>query len=138
LNQATKLQGAERKLKQLVADVSRAMEKAQEAVLTRKLGAGPPACLERAHNVTSRPDSRQESLQRTHRRLLHVERVLRNLGIDTILIAGTKTNVCCEATARDAMMLDFKVVMVGELCGGVGRRAPGEPGTTIQQFGDLC
>ena len=41
-----------------------------------------------------------------------LERLLRSLDIDTILIAGTKTNVCCEATARDAMMLDFKVVMV--------------------------
>ena len=37
-----------------------------------------------------------------------LERLLRSLGIDTVLIAGTKTNVCCEATARDAMMLDFK------------------------------
>jgi ureidoacrylate peracid hydrolase len=30
----------------------------------------------------------------------------------TILVARTKTNVCCESTARDAMMLDFKVVLV--------------------------
>src|SRR6185312_11699802 len=37
-----------------------------------------------------------------------LERTLRSLGIDTLLIAGTKTNVCCESTARDAMMLDFK------------------------------
>jgi isochorismatase family protein len=28
-----------------------------------------------------------------------LERVLRNLGADTLLIAGTKTNVCCESTA---------------------------------------
>ena len=38
-----------------------------------------------------------------------LERLLRSLGIDTVLIAGTKTNVCCEATARDAMMLDFRL-----------------------------
>jgi ureidoacrylate peracid hydrolase len=37
---------------------------------------------------------------------------LRARGIDTLLIAGTTTNVCCESTARDAMMLNFKVVMV--------------------------
>ena len=37
---------------------------------------------------------------------------LRRRGIDTLLIAGTTTNVCCESTARDAMMLNFKVVMV--------------------------
>jgi nicotinamidase-related amidase len=41
-----------------------------------------------------------------------VERHLRGRDIDTVLIAGTATNVCCESTARDAMMLNFKTVMV--------------------------
>jgi hypothetical protein len=41
-----------------------------------------------------------------------LERMLRGMEIDTILVAGTKTNVCCESTARDTMMLDFKVVLV--------------------------
>ena len=39
---------------------------------------------------------------------------LRGRGIDTVLIGGTATNVCCESAARDAMMLNFKVVMVHE------------------------
>ncbi len=68
-----------------------------------------------------------------------LERVLRNLGIDTILIAGTKTNVCCESTARDAMMLDFKVVMVSDCCAALSdeeHRATLE--THIQQFGDVA
>jgi len=67
-----------------------------------------------------------------------LERVLRNLGIDTVLIAGTKTNICCEATARDAMMLDFKVVMVSDCCAALSddeHRATLE--TMIQQFGDV-
>jgi ureidoacrylate peracid hydrolase len=38
--------------------------------------------------------------------------VLRSNGLDTILVTGTVTNVCCESTARDAMMLNFKTVMV--------------------------
>jgi len=38
--------------------------------------------------------------------------VLRAKGIDTILVTGTVTNVCCESTARDAMMCNFKTVMV--------------------------
>jgi ureidoacrylate peracid hydrolase len=38
--------------------------------------------------------------------------VLRARGIDTVLITGTVTNVCCESTARDAMMLNFKTIMV--------------------------
>jgi ureidoacrylate peracid hydrolase len=29
-----------------------------------------------------------------------------------LLITGTVTGVCCETTARDAMMLNFKTVMV--------------------------
>ena len=43
-----------------------------------------------------------------------IERHLRGRGIDTVLIAGTATNVCCESTARDAMMLNFKVVMLSD------------------------
>ena len=38
--------------------------------------------------------------------------VLRSRGLDTTLITGTVTNVCCESTARDAMMLNFKTIMV--------------------------
>ncbi len=41
-----------------------------------------------------------------------LEAHLRGRGIDTVLIGGTATHVCCESTARDAMMLNFKVVMV--------------------------
>lgn len=41
-----------------------------------------------------------------------IEDVLRKRGLDTLLITGTVTNVCCESTARDAMMRNFKTVMV--------------------------
>jgi ureidoacrylate peracid hydrolase len=67
-----------------------------------------------------------------------LERLLRSVGIDTILIAGTKTNICCEATARDAMMLDFKVVMVSDCCAALSddeHRSALE--NVIQQFGDV-
>jgi ureidoacrylate peracid hydrolase len=39
---------------------------------------------------------------------------LESRGIDTLLIAGTATNICCESSARDAMMLNYKVVMVSD------------------------
>lgn len=67
-----------------------------------------------------------------------LERLLRSAGIDTVLIAGTKTNICCESTARDAMMLDFKVVMVEDCCAALTdeeHRAALE--NIIQQFGDV-
>jgi ureidoacrylate peracid hydrolase len=68
----------------------------------------------------------------------NLERVLRGSQIDTILIAGTKTNVCCEATARDAMMLDFKVIMVSDCCAALSddeHRSALE--NVVQQFGDV-
>ena len=43
-----------------------------------------------------------------------LERLLRSLGCDTLLLAGTKTNICVESTARDAMMLDFRVVVLSD------------------------
>jgi ureidoacrylate peracid hydrolase len=67
-----------------------------------------------------------------------LERTLRNLGVDTVLIAGTKTNICCESTARDAMMLDFKIVMVEDCCAALSddeHQAALE--SIIQQFGDV-
>jgi ureidoacrylate peracid hydrolase len=67
-----------------------------------------------------------------------LERVLRNLGVDTVLVAGTKTNVCCDSTARDAMMLDFKSVLVSDCCAALSddeHLATLE--TFIQQFGDV-
>ena len=39
---------------------------------------------------------------------------LRERSIDTVLIAGTMTNVCCEASARDAMMDGFKTILVSD------------------------
>lgn len=40
------------------------------------------------------------------------------LGIDTLLIAGAVTNVCCESSARDAVELDYKVILVSDLLSG--------------------
>jgi nicotinamidase-related amidase len=40
--------------------------------------------------------------------------ILRSRGIDTVLIAGTVTNVCCESSARDASATGFRVVMVAD------------------------
>ena len=44
---------------------------------------------------------------------------LRARGLDTVLITGTVTNVCCESSARDAMMLNFRTVMVPDGCAAV-------------------
>jgi len=43
-----------------------------------------------------------------------IDAKLRSRGIDTVLIAGTATNVCCESSARDAMMLEYRVIMLSD------------------------
>jgi ureidoacrylate peracid hydrolase len=43
-----------------------------------------------------------------------IDAQLRSRGVETVLVAGTATNVCCESSARDAMMLDYRVVMLAD------------------------
>ena len=45
-----------------------------------------------------------------------LERTLRHLGIETLVIGGVATNVCVEATARDAVDLGYQVIMVEDAC----------------------
>ena len=39
---------------------------------------------------------------------------LTKAGIDTLIITGTATNVCCESTARDGFMLNYRTLMVSD------------------------
>jgi ureidoacrylate peracid hydrolase len=52
-------------------------------------------------------------------------------GYDTVLITGTVTNVCCESSARDAMMLNFKTIMVSD---GNAARTDEEHNATLASF----
>jgi nicotinamidase-related amidase len=40
--------------------------------------------------------------------------LLRNLGVQVLIIAGVATNVCCESTARDAFFRDYQVVFLSD------------------------
>ena len=44
----------------------------------------------------------------------NLDAVLRENGLEILLIAGTKTNVCCESTARDASMMEYRVAMLSD------------------------
>ncbi len=90
-------------------------------------------------------DIRPEDAQITKKRysaFIHgssdIERHLRDRNTDTLLITGTATNVCCESSARDAMMLNFKVVMVSD---GLATHTDEEHNATLSafygQFGDV-
>ena len=66
-------------------------------------------------------DTRQEDLFITKTRFsafIHgssdLDRELKQRGIDTVLVTGVATGVCCESTARDAMMMNYKVIMVSD------------------------
>lgn len=52
-----------------------------------------------------------------------LETVLRNLRgpgvVDTLIIIGTVTHICCESTARSAFMRDFKVVLAADANAGL-------------------
>lgn len=43
-----------------------------------------------------------------------LDMILRTRGIDTVIIAGIATNVCCETTAREAMVRDFRVFFLSD------------------------
>lgn len=67
-----------------------------------------------------------------------LQSLLSSHGIRNVLIGGTKTNICCESTARDAMMLDYNVVMVEDCNAALSddeHRSALE--NVIQQFGDV-
>jgi nicotinamidase-related amidase len=38
-----------------------------------------------------------------------LEKILRSRGIQDLIISGVMTNLCCETTARDAFMRDYRV-----------------------------
>ncbi len=40
--------------------------------------------------------------------------ILRTKGIDTLIIGGTVTQVCCDSTARDAFSRDYKLVFLSD------------------------
>lgn len=47
--------------------------------------------------------------------------ILKERGIDTLIITGVGTNVCCESTARDAMMLNYKVIFISDANATIGK-----------------
>jgi nicotinamidase-related amidase len=63
---------------------------------------------------------------------------LKSKGIESILIAGTLTNVCSESSARDAAMQDFRTTLVAD---ANAARSDSEHlaalVTFIQSFGDV-
>jgi ureidoacrylate peracid hydrolase len=67
-----------------------------------------------------------------------LDRILRGLGIDTVIIVGTLTNVCCESSARDAMMMNYKVVFITDANAALSDEGHNAALASIWQvFGDV-
>jgi nicotinamidase-related amidase len=67
---------------------------------------------------------------------LHAQ--LQRRKLDTLLIAGTVTNICCESSARDAVELGYRVVMISDANTGHAHGLHEASLTTIYRcFGDV-
>jgi len=63
---------------------------------------------------------------------------LQQRSIDTVLIVGAVTNVCCEASARDAAELEYKVTMVSDALWGHGNGLhEASLATFFRNYGDV-
>jgi len=58
-------------------------------------------------------------------------RQLRERGIETVIISGIATNICCETTAREASQHDFRVVFLSD--GTATREMNGVPAQELQR-----
>src|SRR5690606_41335866 len=43
-----------------------------------------------------------------------LDALLRERGLVTVIVTGALTNCCCESTARDAMQLNYSVLMAAD------------------------
>jgi ureidoacrylate peracid hydrolase len=67
-----------------------------------------------------------------------IDRLLRERGVDTVVIAGTLTNVCCESSARDAMMLNYRVVFASDATAALSDADHNATlATMVRVFGDV-
>jgi ureidoacrylate peracid hydrolase len=56
---------------------------------------------------------------------------LRERGIDTVIVSGIATNICCETTAREASQHDFRVVFLSD--GTATKEMNGVPAHDLQR-----
>lgn len=75
--------------------------------------AGTPAALHRSLIV----EPRDLLLEKPRFGAFHgtdLELILRGRGIDTIIVGGIATNICCDTTAREATVRDFRVLFLSD------------------------
>ncbi|BEV15494.1 cysteine hydrolase [Herbaspirillum sp. DW155] len=60
--------------------------------------------------------------------------ILREWGIDTVIITGTTTENCCLSTAREAMFLNYKTVFLSDVTGTFDYPDLGHGAMTAEQM----
>jgi nicotinamidase-related amidase len=75
---------------------------------------GPPLCTKESIDPVIKPDYNKDVIieKPSYGSFTNtpLDYVLKNLGVDTVVICGTMTNYCCGMTARDAHAKGYKVV----------------------------
>jgi len=68
----------------------------------------------------------------------NIETVLAERAVDTLILCGIVTNVCVESTARDAMMLNYRVLIAEDCCASGSEMAHvAALNTFYTNFGDV-
>lgn len=67
-----------------------------------------------------------------------LEALLRGLEVDTVMLAGVVTNVCVEATARDAFHRDFGFIVLRDCVAAFTAEAQEASLKTLQIFGRVA
>ena len=60
-----------------------------------------------------------------------LEAILRSRGIDTVIVGGIATNICCDTTAREAAQHDFRVLFLSD--GTATKEMNGVPADHLQR-----
>jgi ureidoacrylate peracid hydrolase len=67
-----------------------------------------------------------------------LERLLRSQRRDQVVLAGTKTNICVESTARDGMMIDLHMTVLEDATASLtDQEHQASLNVLIQEFADI-
>jgi len=66
-----------------------------------------------------------------------LDSTLKAKNIDTLIICGTVTNICCESTARDAFFRDYKVIFGSDICSALTAGAHNATLANMNIFGEV-
>ena len=67
-----------------------------------------------------------------------LERLLRSQRRDNIILAGTKTNICVESTARDGMMIDVHMTVLSDATASLtDEEHQASLNVLVQEFADV-